>query len=637
MLHNSYQETIIKSHDNYTLVIACPGSGKTFTLISKYINIINNNEPSSVILVTFTKKAGNEMTQRLNSHNINHPYYVGTLHGLAYKILNNNNILSNYTIIDENNSSTYLLNLIENNPTLKLLDKMKVINIIDKININYPINLKNIDKDIKSIYYKYEKFKKKNKLFDFNDLMILFCDFLNSDNSIEFINNTKYILFDEYQDINPIQQYILTKLYNSNIILFGDDSQSIYSFRGSSLNYILKFNENFNFPDKIKNIYYLVENYRSTPEIINFCQNIINNNNNKIIKNVKTINNNNSLPLIYGFKYINQSYEFITNDILKKINLGIKNIAILSRNNYELNNIEQYLINKNIQYTKQLNNSLLNKTHVKQYIYIIILINNPHNYYYWSLLLNNNITNKSVIKSLNPELYNIINKKLYDNIINYLKLNDNEIKDINLLKQFMINNDYLNLYLNQEINIESEKVCLSTIHSAKGLEWEHVYIIGMSYNSFPNIKPKYYIDEINEIEEERRILYVGCSRARINLTLTFINNPSSFISELNPKLYIFKGYEKPYHLYNNTITNYIKLNGYKLIVNQLLKYNFDIINNNNNNNIEINDINDINILNISNIILSNNNINNIQFYDKKLNKSYILSNINIDKYQNIFN
>ena len=631
MEHNIYQDNIIKSNNNYTLVIACPGSGKTFTLIEKYKNILNDYEPESIILITFTKKAGVEMNKRILQHNIKSPYYVGSLHGLAYKILSNNNILSNFTIIDETHTTTYLLNLINNHETFKSIDnneKMKIINDIDKININYPINITNIDKDIKDIYKQYNKFKKKNKLFDFNDLMILLCKFLDSNNN--FINNIKYIFFDEYQDINPIQQYILKKFSNSNIVLFGDDAQSIYSFRGSSINFILNFDKNFNYPEKTTQTYYLIDNYRSTPEIINFCQSIINNNNKLIKKNVKTNNNNGTIPLVYGFKYKNQEYDWVVQDIKKK---GLNNVAILSRNNYELNNIETYLIDNNISYTKQLNNSLLNKNHVKLYIYIIILINNPNNYYYWELLLNKSVKNKSEIKLLNPILYNLIYNKLYDNIINYLKLNNYEIKDIETLKQFMVNNDYYHLFLNQEIDLDENKICLSTIHSAKGLEWDNVYIIGMSYNQFPNIKSKYYLDEINEVEEERRLLYVACSRAKKTLTLTFVNNPSSFISEINPELYILKGYEKPLKMYPNTITNFIKLNGYKHIIKQLLKYELKIINYNNDNYYKINNINDINILNICTIIL-NNNMNEIKFYDDK--KVYILSNINIDKIKKIF-
>jgi len=200
----------------------------------------------------------------------------------------------------------------------------------------------------------------------------------------------------------------------------------------------------------------------------------------------------------------------------------------------------------------------------------------------------------------------------------------------------MKNNDYHNLLLNQEISENNSNICLSTIHSAKGLEWDYVYIIGMSYNLFPNIKSKYYLDEINDIEEERRLLYVACSRAKNILTITYVNNPSSFINEINSELYILKGYEKPYNTYNNNILNYIKLNGYKLIIKQLLKYKFTTITYDDKlNYITINNINEINIINICNIIL-NNNINQIIFYDKTLNKYYMLSNINIDNIKKIF-
>ena len=676
MEYDKHQDIIIKSDNNYTLVVACPGSGKTRTLIYKYINLINNNIlPEEIILITFTKKAGNEMNKRILNYNEKIPFFVGSLHGFAYKILFNHKILNNSIIIDETNSNNIILTIINNNNNLQLLDqkdKLKIINIIDKININYPINIiKTLNnnefniynKDIKLVYNEYKKFKKKNNLFDFNDLMVLLCKFLDSDKSIDLKNQIKYIFFDEYQDINPIQQYILNSFkLNSNIILFGDDSQSIYSFRGSSINFILNFKDNFTLENKTLNTYYLINNYRSTPEIINFCQNIINNNNNKIDKKVNTINSTNIKPLVCGFNYKNQEYEWIVNDIIKKQKNEITDIAILSRNNYMLNNIELYLIDNNISYTKQLNNTLLDKKHVKLYIYIIILINNPKNYYYWNLCLDEK--NINCIKDINDlNLYNIVINKLYNSIINYLindkKYTQNEINDINSIQDYLKHNDYNNLFLNQEIENDTNKIFLSTIHGAKGLEWDNVYIIGMGSNIYPNIRSQYYINEIHEIEEERRLLYVGCSRAKLNLILTYHINPSSFITELNPDIYIIKGPLLTYNSINNidtNIINYLKINGYKNVINLIsnlrLEIKKDIINNsifNKEYNIYINDniiiktitnINEINILNILKIILISiklniNNINKIIFNNENCNQIYILYNFNIKKIINL--
>jgi len=680
MDHNEHQNAIIKSDNNYTLVVACPGSGKTHTLIYKYINLINNNIlPEEIILITFTKKAGNEMNKRILSCNERLPFFVGSLHGFAYKILNINKILNNHIIIDESNSSNAILTIINNNNNLQSLDqkdKLKIINIIDKININYPINiiktlnnneLNIYNKDIKFVYKEYNKFKKKNNLFDFNDLMILLCKFLDSDKSIELKNKIKYIFFDEYQDINPIQQYILNSFkLNSNIILFGDDSQSIYSFRGSSINFILNFEENFTIINKTLDTYYLINNYRSSPEIINFCQNIIKNNNIKINKNVNAINDKNKLPDIYGFNYKNQEYEWVIADIIKKQKKGITDIAILSRNNFLLNNIELHLTNNNISYTKQLNNTLLDKKYVKLYIYIIILINNPKNYYYWNLCLDEkNINSIKDVKDLN--LYNIVINKLYNNIITYLvndkKYTQIEINDIYLIQNYIKNNDYNNLFLNQEVENDTNKIYLSTIHGAKGLEWDNVYIIGMSSNLYPNIKSQYYINEINEIEEERRLLYVGCSRAKKKLIITYHYNISSFIREIDPCLYIIKGPLLSYNSINNidnNIINYLKICGYKKIINIFSNYKLDIkknsneynnIKNNNEYNIyhnndiiikSITNINEINILNILKLMLISiklkiKNINNIIFNNENCNKVYILYNFNIEQIQDIFN
>lgn len=657
------QHNIVYAPQDNILVIACPGSGKTHTLIARYMNmIINHNlKPEETIMITFTKKAGIEMLNRLNKMNSNNiPYYVGTIHGLSYKILKEYNNLKNI-IIDDIDIKSYLINII-NTQNLKEPEiiKQKIHYIIDQASNSYPFDMKSIlkkndlfkyYKDFNLIYKLYQKKKKINNLIDFNDLMIMFNNFLSSNNSDIFKNKIKYIFFDEYQDINSIQNNILLKLLeNSKSMIVGDDAQSIYSFRGSSVKYIL----NYNISKEYK-LYLLEENYRSNLNIVNFCQDIINHNKNQFNKNVKSINTSeNNKPYIYSFNSNEEEFNWIYNDILDKINnhdVKLSDIAILARKNNILDNIELYLLSKNLSISKH--NNLFNKQHIQDFISFYILINSKEYNLLpqWEKIINLGFNPDE----LNEIIINIKNIKLdklkIKSIINYLeKFWDNESKnDI----YYLINNvsiiDFINdIYLNQ-LNNNENNIYLSTIHGSKGLEWEYVYIIDVSTTNFYFVKSKNYIEEIEEIEEERRLLYVGCSRAKQKLYLTFSNNINPLLREINPLLYI-----------NNTniinkiipdinisknVSNYLNKIGYFNINNffQQINISQEIINKkleipNNLNYKLINDFINKLIFEIIKIKYSNQIINIQEPINSKISWKEIIDNIfnlNMFKYKNI--
>jgi DNA helicase-2/ATP-dependent DNA helicase PcrA len=207
------KEIIDYNDDEDILVIACPGSGKTHTIICKYIKFVTNNIylPEQIILITFTKKAGNELINRLKDKILNkepnkEPYYVGTIHGLAYKILKKYNNI-NYTILDEFDYKNYILNICELNNSTYIIKK-NIISIIEQVSNSYPINLMNVllknnlEKyydEFNKIYIIYKEKKIIEKYIDFNDLMILFSNFLE--------NNCKNIL-DKIKDIDIITNNI---------------------------------------------------------------------------------------------------------------------------------------------------------------------------------------------------------------------------------------------------------------------------------------------------------------------------------------------------------------------------------------------------------------------------------------------
>ena len=641
---NDQQLKVINSKDKYTLVIACPGSGKTHTLISMYIKLIVEDkiDSNSVLMITFTKKAGQEMCGRLSSLiPTKLPAYVGSLHGLSYRVLQEYHNI-NYTVLDEKETKDILKDLCN-----KYLDcedfessliKTKIAHIIDQTSSKYPFEIKsilknmNLDKLEDKVLLIYNKFKEKKKnenLIDFNDLMIMFCEFLDTNESVDFKKKIQFIFFDEYQDINPIQHYILSKLRDSRIMVVGDDAQAIYAFRGSSVGFILNFPNEFT-PNKM---YLLENNYRSTKQIVQFFQDIIKKNTNQYSKDVISVNSNNGLkPIVVGFKGNKDRDQWIINEILKNKNNGIplSKMVILSRKNDSLDKIELELVKQGITVIKHTGLSILDKSHVKDFLAFLTVLVNDKSSIHWKRILslqlgvnsahelisnNEHLNFLEIIRKLKDTqvsyanylkeldgLFNFINRKgigqLKDvdkgrYILSYLEKIwasknkfdshlEEKIRDINLLLSYLSGSNlkqFLNeLYLNQSIeaNIDNA-IYLTTIHGSKGLEWDYVYLIDVDSDNFPKVNHGFFKQEADEMEEERRLFYVACSRAKYNLVITYNYNlnpsdylsMSPFIRELDKTLYTPIGMD--YQTYQMTgvisqdVNNYLKYFGFSKI------------------------------------------------------------------------
>ena len=517
--------------------------------------------------------------------------------------------------------------------------RKKIPDILMKASCTYPFNLNEIiDKYnmnkyydfIEEVYITYQTKKKEQGLSDFNDLMVLFSDFLNSDKSIDFKNIIDNIFFDEYQDINPIQNFILSKFYpKSNIMVVGDDAQAIYSFRGANIKYIFDFGKKFT-PNKI---YKLEKNYRSSPNIVNFFQNIISHNKKQFVKKVKSMQEKKgSKPQIICQEY-DEQYKWVINDIKSKINDGKKysDMVVLARKNSSINDIEILMIKNKIPCIKQIGMSLLNKNHIKDFLaFVTILINNK-SVLHWKriLAIHKNIREANIIlnhssnilesleyfinksktyKNFLEELYNFIKslckiKKPIDQcrqILDYLtklwsknkSINiDAKVEDIktllNYLNDLKLEEFVSELYLNIEIDaIEEDNLLLSTIHGAKGLEWKYVYIIDMSSKDFPLIISNNFKDQLELMDEERRLFFVAASRAKKFLTITCGERKnqknkiiiSPFIRELDNNLYSSVNLEINYFQLTGKITSeiemYIKYIGYSKLGNFLQNMNY---------------------------------------------------------------
>jgi DNA helicase-2/ATP-dependent DNA helicase PcrA len=660
---NKQQEQAVKEINCNNIIIACPGSGKTHTLIAKVSHLINNEfiDPQKIIMITFTKKTAQEMNDRLHKKaGCNNLLHVGTLHGLAYRVLQKHDKI-NYTILDENDCHKSMRNIFEqllktpefkdkyNDEVQSYLYK-KIVVLYDVLMTKYPIKLKELLQErkmseyyniINKIFILYKKFKNIHKYLDFNDLMVKFMEFLNSKRSDSFKSSYNYILFDEYQDINCIQDLILRQLNSKcyNLTVVGDDAQAIYSFRGSEVKYIINFQDTY---DNVK-VHRLESNYRSVPEIVNFCNSIIKNNNNQLDKNMLAVKSSISIkPKITGFSTVGDEVKYIIGKIKDNVKSGVplKGQVIITRKNRQLDNFELELIKNKINYVKSKGIGIMDRVHIKDFLAFLIILVNRNSIIHWKRMLSllpgvGNVTvakimmkDKSMhnimvkphkyidtvtlnkIRDLSKLYINMVklyNKmeydKLCDKVITFLKPiiksrmtikektpYEDKIDDLYTLKSYINNSssiaDFLaDVHLNVEVekkntfdtdNSDSDEnddyLFLSTVHGAKGLEWDYVYFAGCSSDIIPSLRSNLYTLEIDDFEEERRLFYVGCSRARKSLELTlsydyhFVSNQiyvSPFIKDLDPELYNGSNLTYPKRLDKGDVTHII--NNYMLL------------------------------------------------------------------------
>ncbi len=451
-----------------------------------------------------------------------------------------------------------------------------------------------------SVFEKYEKRLKKNNSLDFDDLLLfpikLFKE--NPDILEKYQARFKYILVDEYQDTNEAQ-YRLIKMLGSkyrNVCVVGDLDQSIYGFRGANYRNILNFEKDY--PDAT--VIRLEENYRSTGNILNVANDIIKNNKQRKEKNLWT-KNGVGPKIRYHRSYDEQDEaHFVMNEIKKLIISGVnkEDIAVLYRTNAQSRNMEEALLRENIPYKVVGSFYFYNRKEIKDLISYLKLIYNsnddvsllrvinvpkrqigPKTIENLSLKAVSNGTSiyeaidsgkellfKNIIEDIKRESENLSLTEIVDLVLDKsgmrkelenTKTIDAEIRLENLeefksiTKNFEENNGVISLEeflleIALVSDIEEHKnntdvVTLMTIHSAKGLEFDHVFLIGLEEGLFPHVNS---MDSPDELEEERRLCYVAVTRAKKTLTLvnakrrmlygnTNVNLPSRFIDEIN--------------------------------------------------------------------------------------------------------
>lgn len=613
---NDKQKEAVTKINGPLLVLAGAGSGKTKVLTTRIAYLVKEKEvdPNNIIAITFTNKAAKEMKTRVIDMlgGIGYKVQISTFHSFGLLLIKSHyeklGYDSNFTIIDSDDALTVIKKIIkELNLDLKEYNPKAVRNKISGAK-NELLNASqyekyaatNYEEVIVKIYKKYEQRLKTNNSFDFDDLLMKPIELFikNPDVLMYYQDKYKYVLIDEYQDTNSAQ-YLLTKMIsakNKNICVVGDDSQSIYAWRGANYKNILNFEKDF----ENTHVVLLEENYRSTKNILNVANDIIKNNKQKKDKKLWTLNED-GIKIKYH-KADNEKDEayYVFTQIKDLLDNGTKekDIVILYRTNAQSRNIEEVLLRENIPYKVVGSFYFYNRKEIKDLISYLKLIYNTNDDISLTRVINvpkRGIGSKTIenlgLKAISEEMsmYKSITsgkelefKKIIEELIlkkdecsltelvdlileksgirqELIKENtlESEIRLENLeefktiTKTFEERNGIISLeeFL-EEISLvsdieehknNSDVVTLMTIHSSKGLEFDHVFIIGLEEGLFPHNNS---LLEVDQIEEERRLCYVAVTRAKKTLQLVnakrrtifgdvSYNMPSRFISEIN--------------------------------------------------------------------------------------------------------
>lgn len=625
-LLNPAQYEAVKSVDGTYLIIAGAGTGKTRTLVYRVARLIElGYDPQSILLLTFTRKSATEMLNRASLILDNRCSKIlgGTFHSFANVTLRKYSkavgLENNFTILDQSDSED-VINLIRSQSGLiskeKRFPNKRTLGKIFSLNVNTEISIKAIVEDdyphfrddleeILKVSAAYKSYKRKNNLLDYDDLLIYLKIFLQelSPAAKSLLSKLNFVMIDEFQDTNKLQNDIvkgLTQL-NNNLMVVGDDSQSIYAFRGANFKNIIDFPSQFS---NVK-IITLEENFRSTQPILNFANRIVDASLEKFPKNLFTHKKSSNVPMIVAALTENLQSKFVVDKILELREEGIplKEICVLFRSSFFSFDLEIELSKANLPFQKFGGMKFVETAHVKDVLAFLRIIFNNKDLVSWFrvLLLHEGIGQKSAQKIIdeisenqidikqNPE--GLKTKKIFSKVSALFELlhslqNINEtptekaqkiieyyspifqekFDDYNKRKKDLdiflnITEKYRSLEsLISDMSIdppidsivdlgdessEDEFVTLSTIHSAKGLEWHSVFVIHALDGYFPSNRSAY---KIETLEEERRLMYVAVTRAKNNLMISYpmniydretgttLSKPSRFISDVTGDL-----------------------------------------------------------------------------------------------------
>ncbi len=407
---NAEQLEIVNNIKGPMLVIAGAGSGKTRTIVYSVAKLLLSGIKSSeIMLVTFTNKAANEMIKRVETLLGKRPkgIWAGTFHSIANRFLRRYTktlgLKPNYTIMDETDAKT-LMKLSIDRANVKELEERFPTSNMSKAILSYSINCNKSIKDV--ILWKYSQFDSDNiiaklkevfniykakkfedGLLDFDDLLVFWNQLLEEKSVAKLIaKRIKFVLVDEYQDTNYIQDDIIYKIVSQNpernVMAVGDDAQSIYAFRGANFKNILNFSKKY---EGCK-IYKITYNYRSVPEILKLANDSIQHNQFQHKKDMKPTRPNGLKPFQVNVGDDKDQAKFISNQILslRSEGYGLSEMAVLYRAGFHSLRIELELQSKNIPYEVRAGLAFFEKAHIKDLLVHLRVIENPYDEVSWS-------------------------------------------------------------------------------------------------------------------------------------------------------------------------------------------------------------------------------------------------------------
>ena len=638
---NEMQQKAIYTTEGPLLILAGAGSGKTTVLVSRIANIVSKDlaKPWQILAITFTNKAANELKDRLKvylSEEEAKDIWAGTFHSVCSRILRRYGDLlgytSHFTIYDTDDSKRImkecqrLLGIDD-----KLMSHKSILNAISKAKdslISPEEYEKSVGNDIRlkkyaECYKLYQQLLLSADAMDFDDIIVNTVKLLQKDEEVrmKYQSQFKYVHVDEYQDTNHAQ-YVLTSLlaggYN-NICVVGDDDQSIYKFRGATIENIMDFEKNYRNATLIR----LEQNYRSTGNILDAANAVIKNNKERKGKNLWTAGEaGEKIVLFTADSEINEG-NYIADEIATNVSNGraYSDHAILYRTNAQSNAIETAFVRSGIPYKVVGGKRFYERKEIRDAIAYLTLINNPSDSVKLKRIINepkrgigdttvntaadiaaglgvsifevmqtadqydrlsraatkllsftsmiNGLRQKSLELPINEFFDELMQETGYiqslsldkdtyeDRLQNLIELKSNMIRyieeneDGNLagfLEEVSLLSDI------DQYNDQADAAVMMTLHSAKGLEFPVVFLAGMEDGVFPGRQSLY---DPTEIEEERRLAYVGITRAKEKLYLTNASvrmlygsttrNPASkFIYEIPDKLFAEPNNSSPY-------------------------------------------------------------------------------------------
>ncbi len=666
---NDKQFEAVTTVNGPVLVLAGAGSGKTTVLVNRVLNLVKygnayNSEsvsehsssdiqnaldyldgktdyidagiwsvdapkPWEILAITFTNKAASELKNRIADRlgDSALDIWAGTFHSVCGKILRRNADIigysSHFTIYDSDDQKRVMKSIIKNNGIDEKMFPVKaVLNIIsnakdDLISVSEYEQTAGSDlrlKTIAKLYRLYQNELKKNDAMDFDDMIYNTVELLKTDaDTLDYYQNRfKYLMVDEYQDTNHAQYVLVSMLAgkNKNICVVGDDDQSIYRFRGATIENILGFENEF----KNAKVIRLEQNYRSTGNILNAANEVIRNNVGRKGKNLWTDSGNGEKIEVFTAFDERDEAKFVAEKILEDVKNGGKfsENAVLYRMNAQSASIENAFARSGIAYTVIGGHRFYDREEIKDVLAYLQVINNKNDSLRLKRIINKpargigatTVNNASEIsENLGIPLYSVLQNaadypligraaakldafckmlngfmefaedhtvsEIFDEMLEktgYLDmlLTDSDPKSADRaenvkqlgseIKSYELDSDEpsLSAFLEETALIndvdamddEVDKSVMMTIHSAKGLEFKNVYLVGMEEGIFPGSQTLYGGPE--EMEEERRLAYVAITRAKEKLFITNAstrmlygsttrNFPSRFLNEIPPE------------------------------------------------------------------------------------------------------